>query len=522
VVLLLACANVASFLLASSVVRCKEVAIRKALGASRLRILRQSLTEILLLGSLGGLAGLLLANWTVRLVPVLIPSDLTVPLPASFGMDQTMLLFAIGILLMTGMLSGIFPAFEASRIALVESLKEGTSASLRRKRHFSGLVILETALCLVLVALSGLLIKSFLNLQSVDLGFKPQNLLTMRMIPLSLHGKPHEMIGFYRELLERVEHLPGIISASVVSQLPGTDSELIPLGLEGYHTEAEALGEMQASWRFISPGYFRTLGIPFLRGREFTPRDTWESPGVLIINQTMARLYWSGEDPVGKRVRRQYPEAPWLTVVGVVGDVGQFGMEKERKPQAYLPFEQSPIPPMSLAVRSAVAPESVLRSIQTDVWQMNKKLPLFNVSTMEKLAWDSTWQPRFNMMLFSLFAGLALLLAVIGLYSVISYTVAQRTHEMGIRIALGAKSNDVLQLVIFEAMRLVLIGLAVGSAGILALNRTVSSLLYELSPTDPGILFGVALLLTLTALLACYIPARRAAEVDPMVALRYE
>ncbi len=525
-VLLIACANVANLLLARSAARRKEIAIRTALGASRARIIRQLLTESLFLAVLGGAAGLLLAMWGVDLLIRLIANS--IPRANEISLDGRVLGFTLLISLMTGLLFGLLPALQTSRPDLTESLKEGgrdSAESFRRNRARSLLVVCEVALTLVLLIGAGLLIKSFLRLRDVNPGFNPAGTLTLELsLPASKYSDGAQIAGFYQQLLPRVEALPGVQAAGAVSVLPlsGNDESNF-VGIEG-HQPLPPGQALRAGRRIVNPDYFRAMGIPLKRGRPFTQADTRETERVMIINETMAhRFFAPDEDPLGKRIRTGGGSSPWLSVVGVVGDVRHGGLDRDARPEMYFPYLQAPSRSMALVVRAAAGdPLKLAGPVRGQVLSLDKDQPIGNVMSLEQLLAESVAPRRFSMLLLGLFAAVAMILAAVGIYGVMSYSVAQRTREIGIRMALGAQAADVLRMVVGQGMVLAVIGLGVGLATALAVTRVMSSLLFEVSATDPLTFAGVSILLAVAALLACYIPARRATKVEPVVALRYE
>ncbi|MGH9846378.1 MAG: ABC transporter permease, partial [Blastocatellia bacterium] len=542
-VLLIACANVACLLLARAAARQKETAVRVALGASRWRIIRQLLTESLLL-SLGGAAvGILLAVWGVDWLTTLLAgnsSSFSVRLPrlGEIRIDAMALGFTLAVSFVTSLLFGLAPALAASKPDVHQTLKEsgrGTAGGRRRLRET--LVVAELALALVTLIGAGLLMSSFLKLQAVDPGFNPRNLLTMTV---SLAGAS-QYVGptreaFYRQLEDRLRALPGVESASAINHLPlAGDTWGTPMTIEGRPLPPPGQ-EISVTFRVSRPGYFRTMGIPLRGGRDFTERDTFDAPGVIIINETLARRHWPSEDALGKRVTLDDPRdntrAPqWLTVVGVAKDVKQMSWTDAPSNEIYLSFQQSrgfytgtsgQFAPMTLVVRTAVEAQSLITAAQETVRSLDRNLPVSNVVTMEQVIADTLWQQRFNLQLIGIFAALALALAAVGLYGVMSYSVAQRSREVGLRMALGAQRRDVIKLVVRQGMKLALLGVTLGLLASVALTRLMTRLLFEVSATDFTTYAVIALLLTAVALLACWIPARRATKVDPMIALRCE
>jgi putative ABC transport system permease protein len=526
-VLLVACANVANLLLARASVRQKETAVRIALGASRWRLIRQFLTESILLAALGGGVGLLLSLWGVSLLKGFIPENISQV--KAITIDARVLIFTLLVSLLTGLIFGLAPATQASNFNLHETLKEGgrdTAAGSRGNRIRGLLVITEVALALILLIGAGLLINSFLRLRHVDPGFRADKLLTMKIVlPELKYPDQTRRSAFYTELLGRVEALPGVKSAAVTTNLPlYSQGNSIGISIEG-RPDPPPDQRFIVVTRVISPQYFRTMGIQLLRGREFGEQDRADSAGVVIISETMARRYWPGEDPLGRRIKAgsSASPSPWWTIIGVVKDVRQFELNADPKPQMYLPYAQNDFfEPRDLVVSTNVEPLSLGALVRKTVWEVDKDQPVSDIKTMEDILSESVARQRFSMLLLGIFAALALVLAAVGIYGVMSYSVAQRTREFGIRIALGAQGSDVLRLAVGEGLKLVLIGVAIGLAVAFILTRVMSSLLFGVSATDPTTFITISLVLMSVAVLASYIPARRATKVDPMVALRYE
>lgn len=535
-VLLIACLNVANLLLARSAAREKELAIRAAVGASQGHIMRQLLTESMLIALLGGALGLLIALWGVDLLLAISPNLL--PRTKEIGIDKTVLGFTVLLTFLTGLFFGLAPALKYSRPDLNEVLKEGkqtAAAGFGRGRLGSALVVAEVAIALVLLIGAGLMLRSFLRLTKIDPGFNSQHALTMQ-IPLSeaKYKEDQQAVAFYDEALERLRALPGVEAVGTTHVLPlsGTDSNR-PYIVAG-RPLPEPGKETAASYRVISSDYFRAMGIPLLQGRDFNSQDNAQSSGVVMINKTLARRTFAGEDPVGKQMRQGAinSESPWLTIVGVVGDVRHAGLDADAKPEMYFPYSQIAMQKsnsisknsrrITLVIRTTSDPSNLAAAARREILAMDKEQPVVNVRTLE--GYISAWvaPQRFNLLLLSIFAGIALLLASVGVYGVIAYGVAQRTHEIGIRMALGAQAVDVLRMVVRQGMTLVLAGIGFGLVGAFILTRVMSKLLYGTSATDPLTFAGVALLLALVAFIACLIPARRATKVDPMIALRYE
>ncbi|MGB7921787.1 MAG: ABC transporter permease [Pyrinomonadaceae bacterium] len=525
-VLLIACANVANLLLARATARTKEIAIRTALGASRLRVLRQLLTESVLLSLVGGSLGLLIAVWGVDLLMSVSPAD--IPRVKEIGLDARALGFTLAVSVVTGLIFGLAPALQASKLDLNETLKEGGRGStegLRRNRVRSLLVISEIALSLVLLVSAGLLTKSFMRLLNVNPGFNPDNVLTVGVaLPPAKYTEEAQQSAFFRETLERLKNSPGIVSAAAVFPLPLSGSNRInTFQIAGRPVPAHG-EEPEAHDRVTTPDYFQAMGIPVIKGRVFTERDGADAPPVIVVNESFARRFFPDEDPLGKRIIMDAEQNPkGNEIVGVVGDVRHRALDAEGGAELYFSYLQMPERSMALVIRAqAVDPMSVASSIRGVVQQVDKDQPLSNIQTMNQLLADSVARRRFNMLLLGIFSAVALLLAAVGIFGVMNYSVSQRTHEIGIRMALGAQAGDVLRMVVGQGMILALIGVAAGLIAAFALTRVMSNLLFGVSATDPLTFVGVSLLLAAIALVACYIPARRATKVDPMVALRYE
>ncbi|HEV2836363.1 MAG TPA: ABC transporter permease [Pyrinomonadaceae bacterium] len=528
-VLLIACANVANLMLAHATTRRREIAIRMALGAGRWAIARQLLTESLLLAIAGGLLGILGAIWSVEALSKLLPESLS-KLQA-ISVDNRVFLFTFAVTLLTAIVFGAVPALHVARANPGDTLGE-TSRDLaggisgRYMRRV--LVVAEVALAVVLLAGAGLLIRSFHRLRQVDLGFKTDNLLTMRaVLPMPKYLKPEARRAFYDELLRRVDEIPGVESAGMISFLPlSTSGMKFSFSVEG-RTMPNDMNLPFALYRAVTPDYFRATGIPLQRGRFFDTHDTVDSQPVVVVNRRLAEQFWPGEDPTGKRLKVGPPDSPnpWATIVGVVGDVRQNGFYGEQMCEMYAPSAQerrSWLAPRDLVVRTNRDAGSLAGAVRQAVWAVDKDQPVSNVRTMDQVFATAMSRERFQTLLLSLFATLALVLACVGLYGVISYAVAQRTHEIGVRMALGAQPGDVLKLVLRQGMLLTFAGLLLGIVGGLAATRVMVDMLFGVTATDALTFLSVGGLLVLVAFLACYVPARRATKVDPLIALRYE
>jgi len=528
-VLLIACANVANLLLARSTARSREMAVRAALGAGRARLITQVLTESLLLSAIGGAVGLMAAVWAMPLLKMLIPAS--VPRADEAGIDATVLWFTLGISVLTGLLFGLLPAIRLSQTDLNESLKEaaGRAATGRTRRAGNVLIVSELALSVVLLIAAGLLIQSFLRVMRVDPGFRTEHVLAARLsLPvLTEPVQPALILRYYRQILERTQSVPGVVAAGTITRMPLSDGLNVTGQFDIEERPAAKLDTSQvAGYRVASSDYFRAMGIPLLRGRTFNEQDAAAAPQTAMINETMARRFWPGEDPVGRRIEFQgmEPHPQWMTVVGIVGDVLDSGLTGRAEPQVFAPVTQhlnGRLSDPNLVVRGAGDPVLLVSAIRESIRSIDKNVPV-EFSTMDALLADSVGQQRFQMRLLALFAALALALAAVGIYGVVSYSVSRRTHEIGIRVALGAERADVLRLVLAEGARLAVIGVAIGIAGAVSLSRVLASQLYGIGALDVGTYAGVSALLLLVAVAATYIPARRATSVDPLVALRYE
>jgi putative ABC transport system permease protein len=523
-VLLIACANVSNLLLARAAARQKELSIRAALGAGRLRLVRQLLTESVLLALAGGALGLLLAYWGKSLIESL--GAQVTPLLSGVKLDARVLTFTLMISLLTGVVFGLAPALHISRPDLNETLKDAgrsAGAGAHGSRLRSSLVVAEMALALVLLICTGLLIQSVLRLRGVNPGFNPANLLTMNVVlPLAKYPKPQQRVEFHNRLVERLAVLPGVNAAGFTSVLPfSANFDGRSLAVEDQPKPPGA--EINVDLYIITPDYLRTMAIPLRAGRALTESDTEESPKVALINETMARALWLKQDPLGKRIKFPGSERnpqPWRTIVGVVADVAQYALDRQPPMQIYLADAQYPASFMTLAVRTASDPAMFAPAVRNEVRALDKEQAVFGIATLEELIGASIALRRFLMLLLLSFAATALALAAVGIYGVISYTVTQRTHEIGIRLALGAQASNVLRLVVGQVLRLVLSGVLIGLVAAFGLTRLIKTLLFGVSANDPLTFIVISTLLTVVALLSCWIPVRRATKVDPLLALR--
>ncbi|MEN3332597.1 MAG: putative transport system permease protein [Blastocatellia bacterium] len=526
-VLLIACTNFANLLLARAASRQREMVIRAALGARRLRLIRQMIVESVLLAVMGGAFGTVLAMWGVDLLLALRPANL--PRLAAIGIDGRVLIFTLLLSLLTGIVFGLMPAWSAAKANVSEALKEGSrasTASFTRHRLRSALVVVEIALALVLLVGAGLLIKSFALLRAVDPGFQPEGVLTMRIeLPEARYKEIAKQAQFRLRLLEGLNAQPGA-QAALISELPMTDYRLThDLAIEG--RPPVAIGsEPDVETRSISRTYFQTMKIPLLSGRDFTPQDNENVPMVAVVNESFVREYFPDENPVGARIQwARGPRDQWMTIIGVTGDVRHASLAEAAEPTVFTLYEQQDQPWkrwMFVVVRSKDEPARLARLVQEQVWTIDKQLPVTSIQLMSEVVASSVSSQRFNLVLLGLFAAVALGLAAIGIYGVMSYTVTQRTHEIGVRMALGASAADVLRMVVRQGMTLAGLGVMIGLGAAFALTRLMTSLLFAVSATDPLTFVAISLVLAGVALGACFVPARRATRVDPMVALRYE
>ncbi len=527
-VLLIACANVASLLLTRSLARQKEVAIRSALGASRWRVIRQLLTESILLSLAGGIAGLLIALWGVpALVAVLPQSQLNaMPFLKSLNIDASILAFSFGLSLLTGLIFGLAPALQSSKLDLNEALKEGgrqTSAGSGHRLR-SAMVVSEIALAVVLLIGAGLMMKSLLRLLQTNIGFQTENILTMTVIaPPSKYTEDNQQISFNDQLRQRVQALPGVAGVGTVNILPVNSGNTTRFFIDGDPVPAPGK-ETEANIRTVSDDYFKTLGVPLLAGRMFDERDTADKPGVVIIGKTIADRMFAGRDPVGMRIKYSSIQGTPDLIVGVVGDVKITGIDEALRPVLYYPFRQNSSTFANLVARTNTDPNTLAGAIRNEVRNLEPDAAILNLRTMDEMIAQTpaSFMRRFPALVISIFAGIALLLASIGIYGVVSYSVSQQTHYIGVRMALGASPSDILKMILKQGLLLALLGVGIGVGAAFGLMRLLSTLLYQVSATDVSTFAIVTGTLFAVALLACFLPARRATKVDPLVALRYE
>jgi putative ABC transport system permease protein len=522
-VLLIACANVANLLLARATSREREIGIRKALGATRARLVRQLLSESLLLALGGGALGIFLASTLMPALRALSPA--TVPRLAEARIDASVLFFSLSLCALTGVLFGLMPSMQAAGKELQETLKEGSRGSSQgrhRARFRAFLVVAEIGMALVLLTCAGLLIKSFARLMDVNPGLSANNVMTFPLtLPPVRYPQAQQQEAFYRQLLERVKTIPGVQSAGATSYLPLSGSARFGFFCPEGHACLGVGKDPVIATRQVSPGYFDTVRTPLLRGRVFTEKDTAGGLPVVVVNQTTATRYWPGQDPIGKHLANSR-DGVQREIVGVVADVKFGGLNAANTEEMYLPMAQAPWPTMTLVVRSNANPQPLVTAVRAKIADSDPDLPVTGILSMENVIATSVAQPRIIMQFVGVFAGFALLLAAIGIYGVMAYTVTARQQELGIRAALGARPADILGLVVGQGMRLTLMGVAIGVVFSLVLTRSLASLLFGVQATDPFVFSGAALVLAGAAFVACYIPARRATRVDPIVVLRYE
>lgn len=521
-VLTIACANVANLFLVRAETRRRELAMRVALGAGRGRLIRQLLTESVLLALIAGCLGLLGALWGVQLLVSLMPNEL--PPISTVSVDLGVLLFTLGVSILTGIVFGMLPALQVSRVDLTEALKEGAmKGTTNRNRSSRILVVVEVALSLVLLVGAGLFLKSFLLLQQVNPGFEPDNLLSLKIsLPDAKYSKPEQQSAFFKELLEKIKTTPGVKDSAAVLNLPfAKDDIYLNFIVEGRPVPPPS-EQVNIGYQIISSNYFRTMGIPLLRGRDIAETDREGTENVIILNESAVRKYFPNEDPLNKRVKLRNETTPSLTVIGIVRDVHHHALDIEPRPEGYVSYLQSPFSFSDIVIRTETDPQNVISSVRNAVTEIDKELPIANVQTMNELLAGSMVRERFTSTLAGFFSLVALLLAAIGIYGVISYIVTQRTHEIGIRMALGATKKNVLKIVVWQGMKLTVFGIAIGLFAAFILSRLIESMLFGISANNWTTYLIVAAVLTFVALLACYLPARRAMKVDPIIALRYE
>jgi putative ABC transport system permease protein len=520
VVILIACANVANLLLVRATVREREIAIRTALGAGRTRLVRQMLAESLVLSLTAGALGLLFAYLTIQ--PLRTLSAGSVPRVNDISIDPTVLLFALAISLATGIVFGLAPAWQASRTGVGEVLKEGgrSSTSVGGQWVRSGLLVAEVALSIVLLVAATLLVRSFWRLTNVDPGFRAENVLTFVVsLPQAAYPQPHTRVSFYDTLLGKLESLPRVTAAGMVQSPPLLDDYVLAVSIQG-RPPAKPGEELSANHRVVSPNYFKALGIPLLRGRTFTDRDTEKSLMVAVVDEAFAARHFPTEDPIGRGLDIGNGTDGFYEIVGIVGNVHYGALDTSPTATMYVPYKQDVFSTMGIVVRTVGDPELLTSAARQIVREIDSALPAYSIRTLASVVSGSVAQQRFSMLLLSLFAGVALFLAAVGLYGVVSYTVGQRTQEIGVRMAMGAQRTDVLGMVIAGGMKLVAIGVVIGLAGALALSRVIETMLFDMTPFDPASYAATAGVLLAVAALACYVPARRATRVDPIVAMR--
>jgi putative ABC transport system permease protein len=530
-VLLISCVNVANLLLARAEARQKEIAIRTALGADRSRLVRQFLTESVLLSLIGGALGLALAFVGVKAIVAANAESL--PRVDEIGLDARTLLFTLGISVVTGLLFGLAPALHSRAGSFFATLKEGgqrTTAGAGRQRLRRGLVVIEVALAAMLVIGGGLMIRSFWKLLQVNPGFDPKNVLSCEIsLPRATYPDAHNVRDFYQTLITRLQGLSGVESVAAMDGMPpNRDLDANDTELEGVPKGPDAPPQNVDFWQTATAEYFQTMRIPVLEGRVFEPRDNHGTPGVVVVNKTLADLFYPGKSPIGHRLRAPDDKAPWLTIVGVVGDVKQKGLDQKTGTELYFPLAQAEESfggregTLYVVIRTKGDPMNLASEVRRQVHELDATLPVASLQPLSKVVFGSMAQPRFITFMVLVFALVALALAAIGIYGVLAYMVELRTHEIGVRMALGAQVREVLAMVLAQGAWLVGIGLGLGVAGALALRRVLASVLFGVTATDPAIFALVLAVLSLVGFLACYLPARRATLVDPLVALRQE
>jgi putative ABC transport system permease protein len=522
-VLLIACANLANLLLARATARSREISIRAALGAGRARLVRQLLTESVVLAVFGGILGVLLARWGLDALLALAPTSL--PRITEIHLDFRVLLFSLALSVVTGLLFGIAPALLAARTDVNEALKQGTRGSTEggaRGRLRSALVVIEVTFALVLLGGAGLLARSFMQLTHVDPGFVPENATLLRLsLPQKKYPEKDQQIAFANALLERIKNLPGVQAAGITQSMPLVGDYVLSFNIEGRpHIDPADLPS--TNYYAVTPDYFRAMGIRLVRGRVFTAQDDAKAPRVCVINETLARQFFPNEDPIGKRMNITNGPDTWREIVGIVGDIKQYGVDKATSAQSYEPFAQVPFTSLNVVIRVNGSSAALLGAIRPAVYAVDKDQPIGIIRPLEEIMADSIARQRFAMTLLTVFSGVALIIAAVGIYGVMAYNVVQRTGEFGIRMALGAQQGDVLRLVLTQGGKLIGLGLAIGLLATLGASRAMGSMLFNVSAYDPVTLTGITLLLGAVALIACFFPANRATKVNPIEALRVE
>ena len=520
-VLLIACANIANLLLARATARHREISIRAALGASRTRLVRQLLTESVLLAVCGGAAGLLVARWGLDLLLSLAPS--TLPRTNEIHLDSGVLLFSLTLSILTGVVFGIAPALLAAHTDVNEALKQGARGSTdARGRLRAALVVAEVAFALVLLGGAGLLARSFMRLTHVDPGFVPQNATVLRLsLPEKKYVKPEQQIAFADSLLARLRALPGVQAAGLVHSLPLVGDWVLGFNIQGRPPIAPS-DLPSTNYYAVTPDYFRAMGIRLVRGRVFTAHDDAHAPRVAIINETLARQFFPNEDPIGKRINVTNGPDTWREIVGIVGDIKQYGVDKETTSQTYEPFAQQPFDTLNVVLRTDGSPAGLLAALRPAVYSVDKDQPVGTIRPLEEIIGETIAKQRFAVLLLTVFSLVALVIAAVGIYGVMAYSVVQRTSEFGIRMALGAQRSDMLRLVLTHGGKLVGLGLVIGLGATLAGSQVMRSMLFQTNARDPLTFATITLLLGSVALVACLLPAHRATKVNPIEALRAE
>src|SRR4051812_22081483 len=522
-VLLIACANLANLLLARATARHREISIRAALGAGRARLVRQLLTESVVLAVCGGIAGVILARWGLDALLALAPTSL--PCITEIHLDSGVLLFSLALSVVTGLIFGIAPALLAARSDVNEALKQGTRGSTEggaRGKLRSALVVIEVTFALVLLGGAGLLARSFMQLAHVDPGFIPENATLLRLsLPQKKYAKPEQQIAFADALLERVRNLPGVQAVGVTHSMPLVGDYVLGFNIEGRPPIAPS-DLPSTNYYTVTPDYFRAMGIRLVRGRVFTPQDDAKAARVSIVNETMARQFFPNEDPIGKRINITNGPDTWREIIGIVGDIKQYGLDKATSAQSYEPYAQNPFSSVNVVIRTKGSPAALLGALRPAVYAVDKDQPVGTIRPLEEIVADSISRQRFAMTLLTVFSVVALVIAAVGIYGVMAYNVVQRTGEFGIRMALGAQQGDVLRLVLTQGGKLIGLGLAIGLLATLGVSRAMGSMLFNTSAYDPLTLASITVLLGAVALIACFFPANRATKVNPIEALRTE